>query len=53
MKGSIRTIAGLFITFGAAGGLDNATDMQLIPLVVIAIGGLMLMASGVSAMKKI
>lgn len=52
MKGSIRTIVGLFIIFGACGGLDNATDAQLIPLVAIAIGGLMLMASGISAMKK-
>ena len=52
MQGSIRTIAGLIIVFGAAGGLDNATDAQLIPIIMIAIAGLALMATGVSAMKK-
>jgi hypothetical protein len=51
MKGSIRTIAGLIITIGAAGGLDTATNAQLIPCIAIAAVGLAIMASGVSAMK--
>jgi hypothetical protein len=52
MQGSIRTIAGLIIVMAAAGGLDNASDAQLIPCIMIAIAGLALMATGVSAMKK-
>lgn len=51
MQGSIRTITGLIIVLAAAGGFDNATDSQLIPLIAIAIAGLGLMAAGVSAMK--
>ena len=53
MKGSIRTIVGLVITFGAAGGMDNATDAQLIPLMIVAAIGLGLMYSGVKAMKTV
>lgn len=52
MKGSIRSIVGLLITFGAVGGLDNATDAQLLPLVAIAAVGLAIMASGVFVMKE-
>jgi hypothetical protein len=52
MQGSIRTISGLIIVMAAAGGLDNATDAQLIPAIMIAIAGLAVMASGVFAMKK-
>lgn len=52
MQGSIRTISGLIIVMAAAGGLDNATDAQLIPAIAIAIVGLAVMASGVFAMKK-
>jgi len=52
MTGTIRTIFGLIIVMAAAGGLDNATDAQLIPLIAVAIAGLGIMASGVSAMKK-
>ena len=51
MKGSIRAIVGLFVVFGAAGGLDNATDGQLPTLIAVSVVGLLLMASGVSAMK--
>ena len=51
MRGSIRAILGLLIVFAAAGGLDNATDAQLLPCVVIAAVGLAIMASGVYAMK--
>jgi hypothetical protein len=53
MKGSIRTLIGLIIVIGAAGGLDNATDAQLIPLVAIAGLGLYAMYSGVKAMNTL
>ena len=52
MKGSIRAILGLLVVIGSAGGLDNATDAQLLPLVVIAGLGLALMYSGVHAMSN-
>jgi hypothetical protein len=53
MQGSIRTFIGLILVMGAAGGLDNATDSQLFPLVALAIAGLGLMAAGISAMKSV
>jgi hypothetical protein len=53
MKGSIRTIVGLVVTMGAAGGLDNATDAQLIPCMIVAAIGLSLMYSGVKAMRTL
>lgn len=53
MKGSIRAIIGLVVTLCAAGGLDNAADNQLYVVVLVAIAGLGLMYSGVSAMKEI
>jgi hypothetical protein len=51
MRGSIRAVVGFLIVFGAAGGLDNATDAQLPVLVLVATVGLLTMASGVFAMK--
>ncbi len=53
MRGSIRMIVGLIVTMGAAGGLDTATNAQLIPCIAIACVGLALMASGVSASKAL
>ena len=52
MRGSIRTFVGLFVLIGVAGGLDTATDAQLLPLVVIAGLALALAYSGVSAMNN-
>ena len=52
MKGSIRAILGLIITLGAAGGLDTATDNQLVLVTSVALLGCLLMYSGVSAMKE-
>ena len=52
MRGSIRTLVGLLVLFGVAGGLDTATDAQLIPLVVIGALGALLMYSGVTAMNN-
>jgi hypothetical protein len=51
MRGSIRAIVGLLVLFGVAGGLDTATDTQLIPLVVIGLVGALVMYSGVTAMN--
>ena len=52
MRGSIRAILGLLVVFASVGGIDNATDSQLLILVPVALVGLALMASGVSAMKE-
>lgn len=52
MKGSIRFIGGLLLVFGAAGGIDNATDAQLLPLVALASLGLFLIYSGTKAFQK-
>lgn len=52
MRGSIRTFVGLFVLMGVAGGLDTATDAQLLPLVVIGALALALMYSGVTAMNN-
>ncbi len=51
MKGSIRTIVGLLITFGAVGGIetDSATLLQG---TMMALVGLAVMASGVAAMNR-
>ena len=53
MRGSIRAIMGLLVVFGVAGGIDTATDGQLLTLIVFAAAGLGLMASGVSAMNEV
>jgi len=46
----IRVIVGFFLVFGAVGGMDNATDAQLLPLMAIAVLGLVSMYFG---MRKI
>ena len=53
MRGSIRALFGLILVIGAAGGIDTATDAQLLGCVAIAIAGLGIMASGVSAMNSV
>jgi hypothetical protein len=50
MKGSIRVVLGLIIVMSAAGGIDIATDLQLIPTMALAAVGLFIMTSGVKAM---
>ena len=52
MKGSIRVIAGVLVVFGVCGGLDTASDSQLLTLIVFGALGLGLMASGTNAMKE-
>jgi len=44
----IRAIVGFMMVFGAVGGMDNGSDEQLLGLVLVAIGGLMIMAAGVN-----
>ena len=53
MKGSIRAIVGLIVAMGAAGGLDTATDSQLVGCLAVAAVGLAVMYSGVMAMKRL
>lgn len=53
MKGSIRGLLGLVVLMGVAGGMDTATDTQLPALILIAILGLFVMASGVKEMKYV
>ena len=53
MRGSIRTLFGLLLVMGAAGGIDTATNMQLLGCVAVALAGLGIMASGVSAMNAV
>ena len=53
MRGSIRLIFGFLVVFGAVGGLDNATDSELFLIAGFAAIGMMLMLSGVKAMKEI
>jgi hypothetical protein len=48
----IRVVTGFLIVFGAVGGLDNATDSNLLPLVAIAVAGLAIMAAGLSKVTK-
>ena len=51
MVGSIRAVVGFMVVLGAGGGMDTATDSELLTLIGIAIAGLLVMASGVVAMK--
>lgn len=48
----IRAIIGFLLVFGAVGGLDNATDSQLLPLIGIAFTGLALMYFGTQKMQR-
>ena len=50
MKGSIRAIGGFLLAFGAVGGIE--TGSPLAPTLAIAIAGLAIMASGISAMNS-
>ena len=53
MKGSIRSIIGFFLVFGAVGGLDYGSDMDCVILTIIAMIGLGLMYSGITAARKL
>ena len=52
MRGSIRAGVGFLVTFGAVGGMDTCTDAQLLPLLLAAVVGLAILASGVKAMNQ-
>ena len=52
MSGSIRALVGFLMVFGAAGGVDTATDSELFLIAGIASAGVMLMMSGIKAMKE-
>jgi hypothetical protein len=52
MKGSIRFILGLFLAWGAVGGMDHASDLQMITQVALAAAGLAIMYSGARALKE-
>ena len=52
MRGSIRAGLGFLVCFAAVGGMDTATDSVLYTaLLPAAVVGLLIMASGVAAMK--
>ena len=48
----IRFILGLVIVLGAVGGMDNATDGELLPLLGVTLVGLALMYFGTEKMKQ-
>ena len=50
MKGSIRFFSGLLITYGAVGGIDNGS--AIVPALLIAVVGLVIMASGAMVLRK-
>lgn len=53
MKGSIRFIAGLLLAFGAVGGVEQSiTNTELFASIGAAVVGLLIMANGVSALKR-
>ena len=51
MQGSIRIVVGMLILFGVAGGIDVASDVDLVFLGVFAVIGGLFMASGVKALN--
>ena len=52
MQGSIRVGIGFLFVFGAVGGMDTSTDLQLVLESLVAVLGLSIMYSGVSAMNR-
>ena len=44
-------IIGFLMVFGAVGGMDNATDAQLLPLVAVALVGLTAMYFGTTKLN--
>lgn len=52
MKGSIRFGLGMLLVIGSSGGIEVATDAQLIPLILTSILGLTLMFFGAKALTN-
>lgn len=48
----IRFFIGFLIVFGSVGGMDTATDAQLLALVPVALVGLALMQVGVNKLNR-
>lgn len=51
MRGSIRMALGFLMAFGAVGGIE--TGSPLLATTALAIAGLLVMTSGVSAMNSV
>lgn len=52
MKGSIRIAVGFFIVFGAVGTLDADPNAGLLVQALLALVGLAIAYSGITAMKE-
>ena len=52
MKGSIRFVLGFLVVMGAVGTLDIDPQAGVAFQGMIALGGLLLMASGVTSMRR-
>lgn len=52
MKGFVRTMLGLLLVMGSMGSLEVDPNASVIAMTALAIAGLGIMASGVSAMKE-
>jgi hypothetical protein len=52
MRGSIRFVLGLLITFGAVGTIEVNPDANLILQTALAVLGLGIMSSGIAAFEK-
>jgi hypothetical protein len=52
MRGSIRFAVGFLVVFGAVGTLDANPNASLLATTALAAAGLLVMASGVSAMSR-
>jgi hypothetical protein len=52
MRGSIRMIVGFLIVFGAIGTIEVNPDADLLVQIIIALSGLAVMLTGVSAMRE-
>lgn len=49
----IRFILGLLLVFGAAGGVDTASDTELFYVLAVATTGLILMYFGANKMERL
>ena len=52
MKGSIRILVGLLITYGAVGTMDYDPEADALLQTALAFGGIAIAAWGVRAMEK-
>ena len=53
MKGSLRVIIGFLMTYGAVGSLDFDPTADVVVAILLASVGLLLMFSGVQALKGV